>query len=138
MPTAALYTYSNAGLVPVFDRDLRAQQHRVKLGNSLTLAKGTVLGQITATGLWVAYASGSADGSQIPRAILAYDTVTDAGGLHTIGGGAQAETYTDTVAFFAGDFDVTDLTGLDATALTNSKTWYLLWGSVTAGVIRLP
>jgi hypothetical protein len=137
MPATFTNTYGNLGLVPVFNHGLKAEEHRIKLGNSLTLVKGTVMGQITATGLWIAYTAGAADGSQNPRCLLAYDTATDASGNHTIGGGAQGETYPDAPAFFGGDFNAADLTGLDATALTNGK-WMQLWGSITTGVIRIP
>jgi hypothetical protein len=137
MPATYQNTYGNQGLVPVFDHGMKAEQHRVKLANSLTLAKGTVLGQVTATGLWVAYTSGAVDGSQNPKFLLTYDTVTDASGNHTIGGGQQGETYLDCPAYNAGDFNCADLTGLDATALVNGK-WLQLWGSITTGVIRLP
>jgi hypothetical protein len=137
MPATFANQYTAQGLVPVFDHNMKAEQQRVKLGNSLTLAKGTVLGQITATGLWVAYTAGAVDGSQNPKCLLAYDTVTDASGNHTIGGGQAGDTYLDTPAFFSGDFNAADLTGLDATALTRG-VWNQLWGSITTGVIRLP
>lgn len=135
MPTSALLQFNNAGLQPVFEGH-RAEQHHVKLGNNLTLAKGTVLGQITATGLWIAYLPGAVDGSQIPRAILAYDCVTDGSGNVTIGGGNQNETYLTAPAYFIGDFLASELTGLDATAITNQPGWRLLWGSVTTGVLH--
>jgi Bacteriophage lambda head decoration protein D len=137
MPATAQNVYGNQGVVPIYDRGLKAQQHRVKLGVSLTLVKGTLLGQITATGLWRAYASGNADGSQNPKAVLSYDTTTDAAGLHTIGGGQQGETYLDCPAFFSGEFYAGDLTGLDSTAVTNGK-FMQLWGDLTTGVIRIP
>jgi hypothetical protein len=137
MPNTFSNQYGNQGLIPVFDHGMKAEQHRIKLGNSLTVAKGTVMGQITATGLWIPYLTGAADGSQIPKCVLTYDTVTDASGNHTIGGGQQGETYLDTPAYFGGDFNAADLTGLDAGALTAGK-WIQLWGSITTGVIRMP
>jgi hypothetical protein len=138
MPATYTNAFNNAGLQPIYEPD-RAVQHHVKLGNSLTLAKGTVLGQITASGLWIAYASGAADGSQIPRAVLAYDCVTDGSGNVTIGGGQQGETYPTAPAYYVGDFDVTELAGLNAAALTNQPGWRLLWGVVAGpGVLHMP
>jgi hypothetical protein len=137
MPAAASNTYTNQALVPVFDHGMKAEQQRIKCDINQTLVKGTLMGQVTATGLWKPYASGNADGTQNPKFLLTYDVTTDASGNHTIGGGQQGETYFDAPAFNAGDFNAADLTGLDATALTNGK-WIQLWGSITTGVIRLP
>jgi hypothetical protein len=137
MPATFTNQYTAQGLVPVYDRGLKAEAHRVKLAPSLTLARGTVLGQITANGLWKAYTSGAADGSQNPKCFLQYDTVTDASGNHTIGGGMQGDTYLDTPAYFAGDFYAGDLVGLDATGVTNGK-FLQLWGDLTTGVVRIP
>jgi hypothetical protein len=137
MPTAALNTYGNQGLVPVNDRNLKAQQMSIKLINSVTYAKGTVLGQVTAGGLYKAYTSGAVDGSQNPRCLLAYDCVVDGSGNITIGGGSQMETYPTAPAFFTGEFNAADLTGLDATALVNGK-WMSVYGDTSTGVIRLP
>jgi hypothetical protein len=137
VPATFTNQYGNLGLVPVFNHDMKAEEHRIKLGNSLTLVKGTVMGQVTATGLWIAYTAGAVDGSQNPKCLLAYDTTTDASGNCTIGGGDQGVTYPDAPAFFSGDFNAADLTGLDATALVNGK-WMQLWGSITTGVIRIP
>jgi hypothetical protein len=137
MPATFANQYGNLGLVPVFNHDQKAEEHRIKCDVSQTLVKGTVMGQITATGLWKPYASGAADGTQNPKCLLAYDVTTDASGNHSIGGGDQGVTYPDCPAFFGGDFNAADLTGLDATALTNGK-WMQLWGSITTGVVRLP
>lgn len=137
MPATYTNSFGNQGLVPVFDHNMKAEQQRIKLGNSLTLAKGTVMGQITGSGLWIAYLTGAADGSQIPKCVLTYDCVTDGSGNVTIGGGQQGETYPDAPAYFAGDFNCADLTGLDAGGVTAAK-WILLWGSITTGVVRIP
>lgn len=137
MPTTAVSQYNNAGLTPVYDHNQRAECDHIKLGNSLTLAKGTVMGQITATGLWKAYASGSVDGSEVPKAILAYDCVSDGSGNITIGGGSMGETYLTAPAFIVGDFLISELTGLDATALTNNPRWGLRWGTITTGCLHV-
>ena len=42
------------------------------------LARGTVLGRITANGKWTVSLTASSDGSQVPRGILAYDVPNQA------------------------------------------------------------
>jgi chitinase len=137
MPSTFANAYGNMGLIPQYDHGQKAEQHRIRLIASATYVKGTVMGQITASGLWRNYTSGAADGSQNPKCLLAFDTTTDASQNHTIGGGQQGETYPDCPAFFAGDFAAADLTGLDATGVTNGK-FMQLWGDLTTGVIRIP
>lgn len=90
---------------------------------SLTLARGTVMGQITATGKWKAYATGNVDGSQVPKGFLVYDIVTDASGNVVFGPtGAVADLTRgfDATApiYWKGTFLQSDLTGLDAGAIT--------------------
>jgi hypothetical protein len=141
MPTAASFTYTGGGIVPFYPKD--ARRHSVKLPASVTYAKGTVLGEITASpGTFKAYASGSVDGSQNPRAILEYDCATDASGNITMGGASGGAEWgsvrTSVPAFFQGAFACADLVGLDATALTNNSAWKLINGTVSAGVLLLP
>jgi hypothetical protein len=143
MPTAATNTFVGAGIVPVYAKPEPARVH-VKLGNSVSLAAGTVLGEVTATpGLAKAYASGSSDGSQIPKWVLEFPCATDGSGNITVGSTtAGAQGYTTTAkscpAFMRGCFSTAELTGLDATALTNNPSWNLKSGSVTSGVLELP
>src|SRR4051794_14592807 len=141
MPTAASTTWSANQLLPFYPHDARRQS--VKLPNSVTYAAGTVLGEITASpGTFKAYASGSVDGSQIPRAILEIDAATDGSGNVTwgpaAGGNDQGTTKKYAPAFFQGAFATGDLVGLDATALTNQPSWHLVSGTVTSGVLLLP
>jgi hypothetical protein len=137
VPTAATNTYTDAGLAPMYSPE-EAFQFHVKLPNSTTLVKGTVLGELTATpGSFKAYASGNADGSQTPKAILTYDVTVDGSGNHTLGGGDQGVTSLTAPAYFSGYFKTSELTGLDATALTNSPAWKLINGSVADGVLRI-
>jgi hypothetical protein len=140
MPTTASTIYTGGGLVPFYPND--ARRHNVKLPASVVYAKGTVLGELTATpGTFKAYASGNADGSQTPKAILEYDCATDAGGNVTLGGAAGSQwggTIPAAPAFFQGAFATGDLVGLDATALTNNNAWKLLNGTVSSGVLLLP
>ena len=62
---------------------------------ALTYVKGTILGRITASGKLTHYASGAADGSQVPVAVLEADlTYTGAGdkrAMPIIGGKVRAE-----------------------------------------------
>jgi hypothetical protein len=141
MPTAAQLTFTNTGIVPFYP-GFTPKRHGVKLPNSVTYARGTVLGEITATpGVFKAYASGAVDGSQIPKAILEHDCATDASGNVTLGptaGGSEwGQTQPYASAFFAGDFATGELVGLDAAALTNRPSWGLINGTVTNGVLRL-
>jgi hypothetical protein len=137
MPTAALNTFSNAALQPVYDAGGAKQQH-VNLPASVTYARGTVLGEVTATpGLFKAYLTGSVDGSQVPKAILTYDCATDAGGNITVGGGNLGQTFKSAPAYFAGTFKTSELTGLDAAALTGKPAWNLVSGTVTDGILRI-
>lgn len=55
---------------------------------SLTVARGTILGQITTGKKFTIYTSGAADGSQTAKAIAAYDFVTDASGKVTLSSSA--------------------------------------------------
>jgi hypothetical protein len=136
MPTSATQQYSGVRLDPYMDPDL-ARAFNVQLPNSVTYAAGTVLGEITASpGTFKAYASGSVDGSQNPRAILIYACTTDASGNITIPG-EFGVTLKSVPAFYTGVFRSEDLTGLDATALTNNGTWKLIEGTTTAGILKL-
>jgi len=136
MPATFTNRFGNYGLVPVLDHNMKAEELTVPLGNSLTLAKGTVMGQITATGKFIAYASGAVDGSQVPKGLLAFDCVVDGSGNVTIGGGDQGVTYPSAPIFTSGDFNCADLTGLDANAVT-AGNWTLPVGSVSTGVVRM-
>lgn len=65
------------------------------------LAKGTVLGKVTATGKFKAYDDNNTDGSEVASAILGVDvdaTSADAKGF----------------AYFSGEFNEDALTGIDA------------------------
>lgn len=116
-------------------------------GALLTTPANFSVTQVTAgiagtPGTFAAYASGNTDGSQAPKAILEHDCAVDASGNITLGPAVGAsewgQTYSAVPAFFAGDFSTAELTGLDATALTNQPSWRLINGSLTSGVLRLP
>jgi hypothetical protein len=136
MPTAAYETYTGGPCVPACRPEL-ASVHDVKLANSTTYAKGTVLGELTATpGAFRAYATGASDGTQVPKAVLQYDVVVDGSGNHSWGGVTLLETRTAAPAYFAGYFKTLDLTGFDAGAST-SAGWRMVNGSVADGITAL-
>ena len=135
MPTTSAVDYTSARLVPLFNPE-DARRITVKLPVSITYAKGTILGEVTATpGTYKAYLAGAGDGSQNPRLILEYACVTDAAGLITWGGGEFYERQTGTPAFYAGTFACADLTGLDAAGAT--ALGKLINGTFADGTIRL-
>lgn len=47
------------------------------------LTRGTILGRVTASGKYKAYASGNSDGSEVPRAILARDVDATSADVNT-------------------------------------------------------
>jgi hypothetical protein len=136
MPTSAQSQYSGTRLEPYMDAE-GALRFNVQLPNSVTYAAGTILGEVSASpGTFKAYASGSVDGSQNPKAILVYPCTVDGSGNVTIPGEYGA-TLKAVPAYFAGTFRCEDLTGLDATAITNAPSWRLVEGTVAAGILRL-
>lgn len=140
MPTAPIYTHGMGRLEPFYAAD-KALEQAVNLAPSLTLAKGTVLGELTATpGTFKAYASGNSDGSQVPKCILRYDAVSDASGNITLGSGPAGTTEHAGMtvkavdAFFSGYFKASELVGLDAAGLT-AMGGHIVSGSITTGVV---
>jgi hypothetical protein len=138
MPTAAANTWGNAKLQPFYDA-VGAKEIHVALGASLTLARGTVLGELTATpGEFKAYATGNADGSETAKAILAYDVVTDASKNITVSGwGEWGVTRKTCPAFISGYFKTTELTGLDAAGMVDFGG-HMVSGTVADGIVCLP
>jgi hypothetical protein len=135
MPTSATNTYSAAAkLQPYIDPE-NAREIEVNLGNSLTLAKGTLLGEVTATpGVFKAYASGNSDGSQVPKAILSYSVTTDGSGNVTLAND-QGVVRKYAPAYYCGTFATGDLVGLDANAITVMGA-RLVMGTTSSGVVR--
>jgi Bacteriophage lambda head decoration protein D len=135
VPTTPTNTFSAVGLEPYFDPE-GAKLYNVKLPNSVTLLKGTLLGELTASpGTFKTYANANADGSEVAKAILQYDVSVDSSGNHMVGGGEHGETLKYAPAYFAGTFRTTELVGLDAPALTDLGR--LISGSLADGVLRL-
>lgn len=81
----------------------------ITLASGQNLARGAVLGRVTASGKYVLSASAAADGSQVPSVVLAEDTNATAGdtacnayfsgvfnvGALVLGAGHTAQTVTD-------------------------------------------
>lgn len=126
-------TYAAAGLVPYAEAE-EAVTESVPFAASLTLAKGTVVGYKTADGKWAAYASGNADGTQVPRGILQYAITTDGSGKVTVSN-EKGVTYDTAPVFVEGIFRTTELTGLDANAV--GLLGRLLAGTAADGVLKL-
>lgn len=138
-----LNTYTGRRLQPCMHPE-DARSISVQLGVSLTLPAGTVLGEVAATpGVFVAYATGSTDGSQIPKGFLMYDCETDANGIIVYGGAGVAANLDAhlpinkvTPMFYKGVFDTRDLVGLDAGAVTAMSARYV-FGVLAAGAISI-
>jgi hypothetical protein len=134
MPTSPSTQYSGIRLDPYMDSE-DSVQTAVSLVTG-TYVAGTVIGEVTATpGTYKAYASGSSDGSQIPKMLLEYGCTVDGSGNITMPGDIPV-TRKDVPAYFAGTFRCSDLTGLDANAVT-AGGWRLVSGSVSTGILRL-
>jgi hypothetical protein len=143
MPTTPIQTWGMGRLDPFLEAE-EADEQAVNLIPSTTFLKGTLLGELTATpGLFKAYASGNADGSQVPKCVLRYDCVTDAAGLITLGGGPtgisehQGEKTRSVDAFYSVILKTQDIPNLDAGAMTAMGA-RLISGSLANGVIVIP
>lgn len=124
-----IHTFTEQKLLPFQNPD-DAKTVTVVLGNSLTLAAGTVLGRKTSDNKWYAYSNAASDGTEVARAILQYAIATSADGKHYIGGAAASEHgqyELHAIAYINGDFAVADLTGLDANGLADMQG-FLLFG----------
>jgi hypothetical protein len=124
-------TYTGVKLEPYMRPD-DAVTESVAFGNSLTIAKGTVLGIVTTGGKWGAYVDANSDGTQTAKGIAMYDFTTDGSGNVTIGGDSGA-TYKSAPVYVGGYFRTTELTGLDAAGVTDLGR--LIEGTVADGVL---
>lgn len=116
-------SYSNNRLQPAqWPHD--AKHDAMRFGASLTIAKGTLIGVVTATGHGAAYNDALATGVETAVAIAMYDFKTDASGNVYLGDSATA-TYENVSigktapVFISGVFNEDDLTGYDAAALAD-------------------
>lgn len=134
MPTAATHTFTEDCLDPVY-ADVPAPMQNVALSDG-TYAKGTVLGELTATpGTFAAYADAAVDGTGVAKAILKYACVVASGLVAQVsGGGPFGEKRTYAPCYFGGAFRTAELTGFDAAALADLNG-HLANGSVSAGIL---
>lgn len=142
MPTSAAVTYGIKKLEAKYPSP-KPVEMAVNIAASQTIARGTLLGEVTASpGTFSAYASGNSDGTQVPTAIAVYDMATDASGNITLGGTGSAGlgdfnlTQKTAPVYINGDFDCSELIGLDANALT-LKRFALVHGTVSNGTVAL-
>jgi hypothetical protein len=136
MPTSPQHTFSNTNQVFPFFEAEEAHIMNVKLSPSLTLAKGTILGEVSATpGTYAAYASGNTNGTQTPKLILVQSVVTDASSNVTRAGEHGATVKHAPAYFPKGTFKTADLVGCDANAV-NVLGAALVQGDLTTGLIR--
>lgn len=125
MPTTAATTFSNASLDPYINaEDAQASMVAFTVKPSVTIAVGTLVGIVTATGAIAAYATGNSDGTQNPVGFLRRAVVTDASGNITNQSEWGANLLTASV-YTQGTFLVSDLTGLDAGAVTALNGRYI-------------
>jgi hypothetical protein len=134
MPTSAQDTFGAQKLEPAFRADL-AVVIGVPMGNSLTIAKGTVLGKVTSGGKYKAYADANSDGSEVARVIAQYDFTTDASGFVTITNERGASTSKLAPVYCEGYFRSEDLTGLDANGAADLGA--ILVGDTTTGLLHV-
>jgi Bacteriophage lambda head decoration protein D len=112
-----------------------ARTKAARFAPSQTIARGTLVGQITASGLYLPYASGAVDGSQVPVGITVYDIVVDASSNVVVGPSGSTSgilTSSDGTSeiYWRGAFLETELTGLDANAITVMKAREMGVGTV--------
>jgi hypothetical protein len=144
MSNTAQQTFTNQKLEPYYLQPAPVEM-AVKLPASVTYARGTLLGELTATpGTFAAYASGNSDGSQFIKAILAFDTTTDGSGNATISGPTVTgilPVAQSVPAYFRGVFRCEDLVQSGAGAITSGSITGTplrqINGTSAAGVVEL-
>lgn len=135
MPTTATNTWSQKKLEPQLGSTPLTTP--VRIAPSLTLALGTVLGKITATGKFKAYDDAAVDGSAVAVGILPYRVVTDASGNIT-NMGDQNSVQTNVDIYHNGIFRVGDLVALDAAAVVDLHGRYVGGDSSATGFLAIP
>lgn len=137
MPTTASRTYSEDRLVPALAPHL-AVADAVPMTEG-TYAKGTVLGMVTATERYAAYANANSNGTEVARCVLAVECVVDADGNVTFGdataGDEHGAEHATAPVFIGGYFRTTDLTGLDAAGVTDLGR--IVKGVLADGILRI-
>ena len=145
MPTTPINVYSVQKLEPLFDPDY-ARQRAAGIGPSLTIARGTLLGEVSATpGVFAPYAGTNTDGTQTPKLICAYDITTDSSSNVTLsatagqtGAFAPGDAGKTVPTYVSGVFRSSDLFGLDANALSALGARFEQGALSTGGIVRIP
>jgi hypothetical protein len=135
MPTT-LSTFNPTKLEPIeFPEDARIEA--VVMGASLTVARGTVLGKVTATNKHAAYNDALTNGVEVATCIAVYDFVTDASGNVYLGTSAVASEmnlpHATAPVYVAGVFNSSELTGWNAAAAVDFHARLL-----PSGYYRIP
>jgi|SRR5215472_1704044 len=132
MPTTPTFTWNPASrLDPIYDAEdateLDVNLQGVSATASMLYPRGMVLGEVAAApGVYGQYISTNSDGTQTAKMILRYNATVlgalgAAGAITWVGGewGPTAYSPIAVPAFKSGDFLISQLVGLDATAVTN-------------------
>ena len=142
MPTTAIHTWSGQKLEPFLNPEDTQTIHVKFVASTGLLAKGTVLGRVTASGLYAAYNNANANGTETATGILIYDINVDANGNVTFTttagqvGDLNGHTSQSAPVYTAGTFRTTDLVGLDAPALDDLRA-RLVTGTLADGTVRI-
>lgn len=133
-----VHTYSCDQIQPAIYPEL-ARKDTVKFAASLTLAKGTVVAQVTTGGLWNTYDDAQTNGRQVAKGILPYAITTDASGNISISGTGTGDEHfsekTHIDIWITGYFLTSELTGLDAAGVADLGR--LVSGTVADGVLAI-
>lgn len=136
MAAEAIVSYTNARVTPYINsEEAFASMVHVAFAPNLTLAAGTLLGKVTATGKHKAYANGNSDGSEtaVPL-ILEYGITTDADGNVSFATDVGGKLPTAPV-FTRGDFRTEHIPNLDANGLADIGG-KILTGDIDTGHFR--
>lgn len=137
LPGAVTVTFNGAlANIPINQFELYSNALTGGTNPGATLAT-TTQGRSKST--WAPALDASADGSQVGRAVIAYECATDSAGWATLGPyaieGYAGQVTKDVPAYIAGYFDTKKLVGLTATQLTNLGK--LVNGTMADGEIRI-
>jgi len=105
MPTTTTYTPTE-----IIFQGPKPQAIPVTIVSGLNLAKGTVLGRVTATGKYAAYNDANSNGTEVASGILAEAINTSSSGFNSD---------MESAMYIEGVFTEANLVGLDANAKTD-------------------
>ena len=138
MPTSNTYSMVQTKLEPIQAPEL-ARTISAKFGASADIAKGTLLGELTASpGVYAAYDHTAVDGVQVLKGIAMYDIVTDANGIITNLGGPLVSQNLSAPIYYSGYFacgDVENASELDDAIAAGYAR--LVQGNATTGIFAI-